>query len=405
MCGDADAVVPWREDAIIGRPVQLPAAPIRAGFAVDHAVISLGYRHQRADWRHLLPGAVFSFGFQPEVPVKYQILWGAFWFAFQGQTGWGYIPGGKTQVFLWVGQKGYSHHDSQNNRRQNHPESGLFVVHHPFYPFFHPHLPKGQGTGGDPAAGNAAIQERRGIGPAVVQLHFPDDLFVAGRLNIPAQKDVGSPHHRVEPVYAEQGKAQGLPPVVASANVGLLMSNDIGCILRCHAGGQVDHRADQPQNKGRIDEFTALDILFNRNGGRYPAVDQQEADQCVQKHPCRSDGPDTGKEEGQDLRGIGADSGAYRGQRGFQQGIDRVIDHGHAALDFRVRRVDDIAGQRFGGRDQTQNAFQGKRANEPEGNHSPEDTEKPFGSLPEHQPQGNHRKNQIGSGDAHIDQL
>ena len=55
---------------------------------------------------------------------------------------------------------------------------------------FHATLPKGHGTGGKSAVG-AAIQEYLGISGAFSFSELPDDLFVTGQLNVPAQQQEG----------------------------------------------------------------------------------------------------------------------------------------------------------------------------------------------------------------------
>ena len=47
-------------------------------------------------------------------------------------------------------------------------------------------------------------------------------------------------------------KTERFPPLVAPAQMCLFMSDDIGKLCFLHAGGQIDLRSEQPQNKRRL---------------------------------------------------------------------------------------------------------------------------------------------------------
>ena len=169
-------------------------------------------------------------------------------------------------------------------------------MHHTFDPLFDPNFSKGQRTGGNAATLDAAIQKCRGVSPAAVHWHIPNHFFIAGCLDIPAKQNVSDPQHRIEPVDAEQQVSRGFPPMVMSADMGLLMGNDIGNVFCIHPGRQVDHRANQPQHKGCIHKLAPLDAFPHGNGSRYPLLQKQAAYQNVREHNSKTNDPDCGKD-------------------------------------------------------------------------------------------------------------
>ena len=83
--------------------------------------------------------------------------------------------------------------------------------------------------------------------------------------------------------------------MVVSADMGLLMGNDIGNVFCIHPGRQIDHRANQTQHKWRIHKLAPLDVFFDRNRSRYPMFQKQIAYQNVREHNSKTNDPDSGK--------------------------------------------------------------------------------------------------------------
>ena len=309
-----------------------------------------------------------------------------------------------TVRLLRVGQEANRHHGADQQSGQDHPEGGLFVIHHVPDSGLHPHLSESNRAGRDPAAVDTAVQQRRGIGPAIVRSHIANDFFITSRLNVPAQQDIGRPHHRIEPVNGKQKEPGRLPPVIMTADMGPLVGQHIGSVPLLQAEGQVDHRAENSQYKGGIHEFTLLDPLLQGYGSANPALQKQVAHQCVQKHHAHSHDPDPGTDKGQYLGRIGAGR-FHRGQRGFQHGIHHFVQGGEAAVNLRPGRVENLLRKRLCGWDQAQSALQGKGADQPQGHQPPKQTGDPPGHSPEQNPHRHHRQCQPAGGDAHVHQL
>ena len=266
------------------------------------------------------------------------------------------------------------------------------------------------------------MQQCHGVGTAFLHGHIPDDLFITGRLNIPAQQNVGHPQQRVEPVDAQKGKAQRLPPVVTPADVGLLMGDHIGNVPRLHAGRKVNHRAEQPQHKGGIHKLTALDILPHGDGGGHPAMQQQIADERIRQHQPHSQPPHPGQHKEPDLLRVGTvgvqvlfqnhiSTGIQNFPSGrgggafFQNHASHGIQNLPTGLPFRWSREHNLLLQRLSAGNQAQAAFHGEGTEQSQRHHSPQQAQHPFGCPAEHQPHSHYRQHQPAGGDAHIHQL
>ena len=59
----------------------------------------------------------------------------------------------------------------------------------------------------------------------------------------------------------QQKESERLPPVVSSANVGLLMGNHMTQILPIHIVRQIDLRFDNAQHEWRCDILTLVDVI------------------------------------------------------------------------------------------------------------------------------------------------
>ena len=136
-----------------------------------------------------------------------------------------------------VGEEAHRQHRAQHRRKNHHPEFGLAVVQHTLDSLLDPHLAKGQGAGGNGVPWQTALQQGGGIGLFVPGGHVFDDRLVAGLLNVPAEEYVSQSAQGIEPVNAEQGIPQGLPQVVAPAQMGPLMGEHQPGRCLVHIGG------------------------------------------------------------------------------------------------------------------------------------------------------------------------
>ena len=304
----------------------------------------------------------------------------------------------------WISEKTHRCRRAGDQRRRHQPAPRPPIAHDCLHPGLDPHLAEGQWTGSHGPAADAAAEQGGGISAAVLLLQRPDHLLVAGPLDIPAQQGIGRPQQRVEPVDGEEQEAQRLPPVVAPADVSPLMGDHIGQIPFLQPVGQVDHRPQEPQDKGRIHPLALPDIFPEKGGSAHPAPQAQIADQGVeqqQDHPCQ---PEPGQDKGPDLGGVGTGR-RRRGQGLRQNGVDGAVEGGDTAADLGLSGVEDLRRQGLGAGQEAQGALDGDRTEQPEGHQSPEEAEAPPGRPPEDRPQRQHHQHQPAGGEALVDQL
>ena len=115
-------------------------------------------------------------------------------------------------------------------------------------------------------AGETTGEKCLGVGFLCRGVHIADDPLVAGQFNIAAQQDIGHPQQGVEPVDRQQQKAQGLPPVVAAAQMCLLMGDDILCLPLVHVVGEVDVGAEETEDKGGVHRLAPPNVIPQRKG-------------------------------------------------------------------------------------------------------------------------------------------
>ena len=138
--------------------------------------------------------------------------------------------------------------------------------------------------------------------------------------------------------------------MVVSADMGLLMGNDIGNVFCIHPGRQVDHRANQAQHKWRIHKLAPLDVFSDWNRSCYRLFQKQIAYHNVPEHQSKAHEPDSGKNGNPCLcrtrrrfhwpfqhdipAGIKDLSFALRNRTFLQNNVSRRIDDFSSALDF-----------------------------------------------------------------------
>ena len=283
-------------------------------------------------------------------------------------------------------QKANAHGDGGNHRQKDDPESGLFVTQHGFDPAFDSHLAESQGTGGNPFVGHAASQQRFRILLFATGVQILDYLFVTGHFDVPAQQNIGKPKNRVEPVDAQKGEAQGLPPMIFPLDVGVLMGQNVIGGLWIQIRGQVDLGLPNAQNKGRADVVAQVKILTDLDGHPHPSPQDNIANQGIDRHGDYTNEPHPGENERPDLGGIGA--GHFRWSQAFRDHrIESVIQSGDAGIDLGVSGVEKFLRQRFGAWNETQHAFNGEGEDQPQPYQPPKNAADGFGRFFQQNPE------------------
>ena len=107
---------------------------------------------------------------------------------------------------------------------------------------FDPDFPERQRAERPYGMGQAACQQRFGVGFALGGGEVSGCACVAGKFHVPTEQDVGHPDERVEPVEREQDKTDGFPDGVAAHQVSMLMCDDGSCGLGIERGREINAR-------------------------------------------------------------------------------------------------------------------------------------------------------------------
>ena len=117
---------------------------------------------------------------------------------------------------------------------------------------------------------------------------------------------------------AQQQKAQALPPVIPTPNMGALVGDDAIDLLLGNIRWKVDFWLHKSQNEGGGDMVTEVYIAPVQDTFPRPSLDMQEAHCGIEEHKGRTDGPE-GHDRGQiELRCGEGHSGAV--SRALEQG-------------------------------------------------------------------------------------
>ena len=296
-----------------------------------------------------------------------------------------------------IRQEAHRRHGNDHRHNCRNPDAGLFIAEHIFDSGFHAVLPEGHGAGGHRVSGGGAGQQGVGIGLPLRIRQVRHGPFVAGHFQIPAEKNVRNPHQRLEPVDRQQDKPKGLPPVVPVAQMGPLVPQNVGPVLRFHVRGKVDSRPDDSQQEGAGNGITQVDILPQPKGGTHPAGQAEVTHQRVHQHPRHANQPDYRRHRQQNLHGVDAGYGD-RGQIFRNYRIHRPVHGGNAAVNGGLWGQGDVHGHRVLFGDQAQGTLHRNGESQPQCNQRPQIHRQTFGHLPQKQPQSQHCQNQITRG-------
>ena len=317
-------------------------------------------------------------------------------------TSGGYCNSDGKAVLPGIRQETHRNDQARDNCQNHNPERWLLIVHYRLDPLLDTNLAKGKGTGRNPTVIHTAGQKRLRVISSLLVSECLNDLFITGKLNIPAQKDIGNPHQWIKPVDGQQQEAKGLPPVVFAANMGLLMGDNVPQILPIHFERQIDSRPEDAQHKGRVDIFTLEDVISVTNGRIQLAAQAPVAGGGVDKEYSNPNQPDNRKDGNPDLQRVCA---GYRsgGEHGADNRIDHTVDCADPAVNGRGCRHFDVHGDGFRAGDQAPCTLKRERANQPNSDDAPEQDIAPFGGFLQHQAEYQHSQNQPACGNAHID--
>ena len=101
--------------------------------------------------------------------------------------------------------------------------------------------------------------------PFVVCVPVSYNPFIAGHFDISAQEPICKPAQRIKPIGRKYDEAQRLPPMVATFQMCVFVSNNIFNLRIPHRRWQIDLRAQYAENKGSINAVAEPDIITKRS--------------------------------------------------------------------------------------------------------------------------------------------
>ena len=180
------------------------------------------------------------------------------------------------------------------------------------------------------------------------------------------------------------------------------MGYDIFQILLIHTKGQVNLRFDDTENKGRFHVLALIDIIAKQYRCSDLFFYAGIADHCINKQRSHSKGPCRRQYGNPYLQWIYAVSRCGC-QRLTNHWVYGAVNNRYARVNGRQRIRHNAWAYCFLARNQTQRAFNGKRANKPDSYNAPEYHRNPFGRFFEKQSQKQHGQNNEACRYAHID--
>ena len=276
-----------------------------------------------------------------------------------------------------IGEEADADDQNGNEGDDQNPEAGLSVAEDIFDTLLHADLTEGQGTGSNHVPGDAAGEEGFGVFLLLTAAKVLYDTLVTGQLNVPAQQNVGNPDQRMEPVKSQQSKAQRLPPMVLTFQVGTFMGQHIGGIFRMQGGRQVNNGFTDTQNEGGVDVITDKQVVLDPDGGLDFIMKTAVGHKGVEHYGDYAQEPD-GADNGKNIQGSCLSIGNLDGHGAIFSGNGAIKEGGgvhgvvfKAGGNFFSGDAQHSFRDRLGIGNQTQRTFNGDRTHKPEGDQAP----------------------------------
>ena len=228
--------------------------------------------------------------------------------------------------------------------------------------------------------------------------------LVTGKLNIAAEQNVRRPQNGIEPIHAQQGKAERLPDVVAPRDMRTLMRDHIRNVLLADRRRQIDARAENAEDKRRRNVVADADAVLALDRHAHTAMHTHIADRGIQQHCRHAEDPNDRRGRHDRLHRRHAPRARGR-QRLGEHGIDQCVQGIDTRVDRRRRGIHDILRYRLDARNQAQHALDRDRTEQPNAHECPQSandgSRRPFQQKP-HQSDREHKP---ACGDAHIEKF
>ena len=239
---------------------------------------------------------------------------------------------------LGIGGTGPGHRDADHGGQKRRPSLWRLPVYEISDAAFGVPLSEGQGHTGDPPATGGEAQQRGGVVRPDLFAQRMDHRLIAAHLHILSGQEERRPDQGIEPVDAQRREGQDLYDVVASADMVLLMPDDIGLLPPAQCGGKIDPGAEEAHHEGGGDVVRQIDIVPQRHGADQPAPYFEVGCHAVCGHGQDSQQPEPGGDGRRSLQRIGRRLFFPLGEDLVDGGTDGL----HRELDLGVLRMDDV---------------------------------------------------------------
>ena len=190
--------------------------------------------------------------------------------------------------------------------------------------------------------------------------------------------------------------------MVAAAQMGLLVGNDMALIAGLHVIRKIDFGLDDPEQKRRMHILTLIDPALQAHGFTEPPAQPAIADGGIQKKQRSAGNPDRRENRNPYLQRIGA-CARCGGKGAADDRVYHAVQLRNACLDGGGLLQHDCRADGFYARDQTPCTFDRKWKNEPHRDNPPKQDAPPLGRSAQTQPQHQYRGDDPACGDTHIE--
>ena len=191
-----------------------------------------------------------------------------------------------------VRPEAYSNDSTAYQRDSHDPPARLSVVQDFLHPLLYADLPEGKRTDTDQPPLLPTAYQRPRIVLSLIKAQSSDDLFIAGKLNVPAKQNIGEPADRLEPVHGQKQEAQWFPQLIPSFQMRLLMCEHMAHLRRIQPGGQIDMGSDKALDKRSFYGITKINIVPVTDSFPHSVTDTDAAHRRTAKHDEHPDAPD-----------------------------------------------------------------------------------------------------------------
>jgi len=191
-----------------------------------------------------------------------------------------------------IGAADHQRKDDRHGRQENRGGLCLFPAQHVLDAAFGIAFAKCQRRTGDDAPSGGKTQQGGGVIAADAFSQLFHHSFIAAHFHILAGQDECQPHQRIEPVDAQSEERQCLNHMVTSADMVLLVKDDVFLFTVGKCGGQIDFRPNQPHHKGRVNVVGKMNVAPQAYGTHQSAPDPYQGGGAVNSHCPHSGQPD-----------------------------------------------------------------------------------------------------------------